>query len=209
MTQQPPLSSSWERKLECLPADNCSYSSSRLLLGPKLLFLSPLSTWHFSRVSVSWESGSSFSDLVVRNIRYVHIGNDFILGEIFFWENTYKNFSGIENRTGKLSSMLWMWTLLITGGKNNAEKDVYPFINRIPTKTECWLPPRKFFLNLSIIGKCSGWRILLQMTLNHQAKIVSICIIRTHTELKIVKSCTTNDNSLNKEVEILTKRDNN
>ena len=153
MTQQPPLSSSWERKLECLPADNCSYSSSRLLLSPKLLFLSPLSTWHFSRVSVSWESGSSFSDLVVRNIRYVHIGNDFILGEIFFWENTYKNFSGIENRTGKLSSMLWMWTLLITGGKNNAEKDVYPFINRIPTKTECWLPPRKFFLNLSIIGK--------------------------------------------------------
>ena len=209
MTQQPPLSSSWERKLECLPADNCSYSSSRLLLSPKLLFLSPLSTWHFSRVSVSWESGSSFSDLVVRNIRYVHIGNDFILGEIFFWENTHKNFSGIENRTGKLSSMLWMWTLLITGGKNNAEKDVYPFINRIPTKTECWLPPRKFFLNLSIIGKCGGWRILLQMTLNHQAKIVSICIIRTHTELKIVKSCTTNDNSLNKEVEILTKRDNN
>ena len=46
------------------------------------------------------------------------------------------------------------------------------------------------------------------MTLNHQAKIVSICIIRTHTELKIVKSCTTNDNSLNKGVEILTKRDN-
>ena len=31
------------------------------------------------------------------------------------------------------------------GGKNNAEKDVYPFINRIPTKTNAGCPRGNFF----------------------------------------------------------------